>query len=206
MKRRGPVDARVCFVGDSYVVGVGDPACRGWVGRICRASAAPAFRISSYPLGVRAQTSADIRRRWRSEVSLRLDSAPGSALKRVVFSFGVNDTVLRAGRSRVSPLASVANARAILAAARSRYSLLMIGPSPTAEARQNGRIGFLSAEFRNLCAGLKVPYLDVFTPLSRSALWKKDMAAGDGAHPGPRGYALLARLVLRWPAWSLWRR
>jgi lysophospholipase L1-like esterase len=92
----------------------------------------------------------------------------------------------------------------MLEAARSRYPVLMIGPAPTADARQNRRIEFLSAGFARLCARLGVPYLDLFTPLSRSALWKKDVAAEDGCHPSARGYALLARRVLRWPAWNRW--
>jgi acyl-CoA thioesterase I len=33
--------------------------------------------------------------------------------------------------------------------------------------------------------------------------WHAEVMAGDGAHPGPRGYARLAALVLAagWPAW-----
>lgn len=35
--RRVSRDLRICFLGDSFVAGVGDPRCLGWAGRLATA-------------------------------------------------------------------------------------------------------------------------------------------------------------------------
>jgi lysophospholipase L1-like esterase len=75
---------RICFIGDSFVNGTGDPTCLGWTGRICAAASDRGHDLTYYNLGIRRQTSADIQARWQQEVSLRLppatDEAVGHAL------------------------------------------------------------------------------------------------------------------------------
>ena len=63
---------RICFVGDSFVNGTGDPDCLGWAGRVCAAAQHDGHDITYYNLGVRRETTADIRDRWEREVSCRL--------------------------------------------------------------------------------------------------------------------------------------
>lgn len=58
-------DLRVCALGDSFVAGFGDPECRGWLGRVA-ARGAP---MTLYNLGIRRQTSPEIRARWKSEMA-----------------------------------------------------------------------------------------------------------------------------------------
>jgi acyl-CoA thioesterase I len=57
-----------------------------------------------------------------------------------------------------------------------------------------------------VCDTLKIPYLDVFTPLLASAVWLKEVELGDGAHPNAAGYAELAGLVRQWHVWQDWFR
>jgi lysophospholipase L1-like esterase len=64
--------ARICFVGDSFVNGTGDPECLGWTGRICALACQKGHDVTYYNLGVRRETSTDIATRWRDEVSRRL--------------------------------------------------------------------------------------------------------------------------------------
>jgi len=47
-----------------------------------------------------------------------------------------------------------------------------------------------------VCAERGVRYVAVAAALADSAVWIEEQAAGDGAHPGARGYDLLARLLL----------
>lgn len=191
----------ICFVGDSFVNGTGDPECLGWVGRICAAAQQQGHDITCYNLGIRRDTSAAIARRWRNEVLLRL---PPEYEGRLVFSFGVNDTSLEDGSTRVAFDASVENARSILSQARQLCPTLMVGPPPIADEAQNTRIARLSEALGLVCADLAVPYLDVFAPLWQSTTWMSEVAAHDGAHPRSAGYALFVRLVQGWSAWEAW--
>lgn len=65
-------DVRICFVGDSFVNGTGDPDYLGWTGRICVRTRQEGHDITYYNLGVRRETSIDIAARWQEEVSRRL--------------------------------------------------------------------------------------------------------------------------------------
>ena len=92
-------DHRVCFIGDSFVQGTGDPERLGWTGRVLRT---PAWReVTGYNLGVRRDTSADIARRWQAECAARLPYGIDSA--GVVFHFGTNDTTVENGALRHLP-------------------------------------------------------------------------------------------------------
>ncbi len=154
---------RICFIGDSFVNGTGDPTCLGWTGRICAAAIARGHDVTHYNLGIRRQTSTDIQARWQEEVSLRLPPTPEKQADkqakrqpekqgerqpekqaerqpdqqpgegRLVFSFGVNDTYLEPGGRRLSLQNSLDQARQILETARSRYPTLMVGPPPVGE-------------------------------------------------------------------------
>ncbi|HET6502949.1 MAG TPA: GDSL-type esterase/lipase family protein [Amycolatopsis sp.] len=93
-------DLRVCFVGDSFVAGVGDPGHQGWVGRIAARTEHTGRPLTTYNLGVRRDTSANVLARWHVECAPRL---PAGCAAMIVLSFGVNDTMLEDGRPRVAP-------------------------------------------------------------------------------------------------------
>jgi lysophospholipase L1-like esterase len=192
---------RICFVGDSFVNGTGDPECLGWTGRICAAARKQGCDLTSYNLGIRRETSGDILARWLDEVSRRL---PAEYESRVVFSFGVNDTTIENRQIRVDLDNSLKNTYQILTTAKQLFSVLMISPLPIGDREQNDRTAKLSEGLAEICRQLNVPYLNVFTPLQASTIWMSEVAANDGAHPGAAGYAELAKLVQNWPAWLSW--
>nr|WP_290227257.1 GDSL-type esterase/lipase family protein [Trichocoleus desertorum] len=196
-----PSDIRICFVGDSFVNGTGDPHCLGWTGRVCATVAHQGYNVTYYNLGIRRETSEDIRDRWQQEVERRL---PVSCDRRVVFSFGVNDTTLENGKPRVDPSHSIKNAREILTEAQRSLPVLMVGPAPVADAEQNQRICDLSVRLAELCQELEVPFLEIAGLLQASAVWIPEAIANDGAHPGAAGYGELAELVQGWSAWRGW--
>jgi acyl-CoA thioesterase I len=186
-------DRRVCFIGDSYVAGVGDPEHRGWVGRVVAGSP-----VTAYNLGVRRDTSEDVRKRLPAETGVRWVAGCDN---RLVVSFGVNDTTEVDGAVRIAPERSVANLRGIADdMAAQGVPLLVIGPAPVADAEQNDRIEELDALFDEAV----FPYASVFGALAVERDWMRAVTLGDGAHPGAEGYALLAELVL--PAWEHWLR
>jgi lysophospholipase L1-like esterase len=192
---------RICFVGDSFVNGTGDPEYLGWTGRICRAARRKGLDITYYNLGIRRNTSADIALRWLEEVSRRL---PEECNGRVVFSFGVNDTTIEEGKTRINFQNSIENTSKILTEANPLFPVLMVSPPPVPDIEQNIRVAELSRQFDSVCRQLGVPYLDVFNPLQASTVWLKEAAANDGYHPGLAGYSELAKLVERWCSWLSW--
>lgn len=193
-------DRRICFVGDSFVQGTGDPECLGWAGRVCARAARAGRNLTYYNLGVRGDTSADIHRRWRDEVLRRL---PAEVEGRMVLSFGTNDTTVQAGGVRVLLEDSLGYARAILDGAKP-WRPLLVGPPYLGEPVQALRLRALSAGLALLCEELGVPFIEVFETLARSARWCADVAAHDGMHPRAEGYEVLAELVAASPAWRAW--
>ncbi|HEX7008089.1 MAG TPA: GDSL-type esterase/lipase family protein [Alphaproteobacteria bacterium] len=190
---------RLPVFGDSFVNGTGDPERLGWVGR----ATAGARDIAVYNLGIRGDTSADIRARWRAEAERRL---AGRDDGRLIFAFGVNDCCPdEAGRERrVARSATLENAAAILREATLHWPVLMVGPPPIADGAVNARVAELDGALQDVAARHGVPYCAVFGALSADEAWMTDIAGWDGAHPGARSYAALARLVLAWPVWRAW--
>ncbi|OUL36630.1 lipase [Nostoc sp. T09] len=197
-------DLRICFVGDSFVNGTGDPEYLGWTGRICINANKKGYDITYYNLGVRRDTSTDIAKRWLQEVSVRL---PKNSYGRVVFSFGLNDTTVENGKTRVDLIDSIRNARKILTEAKQLYPVLMIGPAPYAEQedpQRKKRISDLSKQFALVCHELNVPYLDIFSILEKSTIWRDEAIGNDGVHPNAGGYAEFAQILENWDAWLSW--
>jgi lysophospholipase L1-like esterase len=194
-------DIRICFLGDSFTQGTGDDECLGWPGRVCASARKRGHDVTAYNLGIRRETTDDIRARWRAEVTPRLVAGIDG---RIVFSFGANDATLEDGRWRVPPDLSVENARAMLSRAKLSYQILVVGPPPAPEADRTERHAELAARYARVCQGLDVPFLDVLAPLKSVAAWHDEAVAGDGIHPGAGGYAARASLVEAWPAWRAW--
>ncbi|MFB9376440.1 GDSL-type esterase/lipase family protein [Kineococcus gynurae] len=195
----GP-DVRVCAVGDSFVAGVGDPEHLGWFGRLAAGAHAAGRPSTTYPLGVRRDTSADVLARWRAECVARL---PAGVRGGVVVSFGVNDTtaVPTAAGVRVPPARSAANLDALLREADGLgWAVLVAGPPAVAEEAHNDRTAVLDAAFAQVCATHGVPYAAVLDALRVDPVWRAEVAADDGAHPRAAGYARLAGLLA--PAWT----
>ncbi|MBW4636897.1 MAG: lipase [Gloeocapsa sp. UFS-A4-WI-NPMV-4B04] len=194
-------EVRICFVGESFVNGTGDPECLGWAGRICINANRKGYDITYYNLGVRRETSSELKNRWLREVSYRL---PKEYDGRVVFSFGTNDTTIENGKTRIEVKDSIANARSILSDAKKLYPILMVSPPQIADNEQNRRIVDLSEQFGLLCQELDVPYLNVFPVLEKSRIWMNEVRGYDGAHPRAAGYREFAEIVQNWEAWLNW--
>ncbi|EDX87281.1 GDSL-like lipase/acylhydrolase, putative [Synechococcus sp. PCC 7335] len=194
-------DIRICFFGDSFVAGTGDPTYLGWVGRACAAMTSPHYNLTVYNLGIRGNTSEQIEVRWLAEAAKRF---PSETDNRVVFSFGTNDNRVENGIRFVEEKDSVLCARRILTQAKAMFPSLLIGPPPVADENMNYRAKTVSANYSDLCAELDVPYLDVYQPLHKNALWMQEVAAVDGAHPGASGYLALSQLITQWSAWQSW--
>ena len=186
-------DVRLCFVGDSFVNGTNDPEYLGWTGRLSILARQRGNMLTCYNLGVRRDTSSAIAARWEPETERRL---PDSCTPYVVFSYGVNDTMIEEGCIRIPEPVTIENTRQILRTARQRgYRVALIGPPPIADTEQNLRTGHLSAALARVAESEGVPFLSVFDALIADPVWMAEVAAGDCAHPGALGYVKLAALV-----------
>ena len=191
-------DIRICFVGDSYVQGTGDPEYLGWAGRLCVRARRAGHNLTGYNLGVRRETSADIARRWLGECAPRL---PETTENHVVFSFGLNDVTIENGAPRVAEGETLANLRAMLVAAKPRYRTLVIGPVAVPDVERNAPLLRLSDGMAKVAAGLGIPYLPLFPHFVDDAQWLEEARQNDGAHPRAAGYAKIAALIEAWPPW-----
>lgn len=185
-------DIRLCFVGDSFVAGVGDETMLGWAGRLCADIDQTCLKITYYNLGVCRNTSSDILNRWEAECAARF---PDRSDARIVFSCGVNDSVIEGGKQRVEIDESCANVRSFLMTAKQKYRVLLVGPPPVDNAEQNVRIGDLSAAFGYEAAILGAPYIELFPTLIDNEDYIKEISRRDGAHPGSAGYAKMAKII-----------
>ncbi len=191
-------DVRICYIGDSFINGTGDPEKLGWTGRLSAKSQNNEIDITHYNLGIRRETSADILKRWEAECQARL---PEISENKVIFSFGVNDTVIENGQKRVSLKDSISNAKNMLSMASKKYDVIMIGMPPINDDEQNKIIKELDETYQTLCNKLNIPYLSIYERLINDKIWQDEVSSNDGAHPRDRGYELLANYIKGWSSW-----
>lgn len=192
----GPRDIGLCFVGDGFVAGYGDPKALGWVSRVVGRTDARDATLTSYNLGVRGSSSSDVMNRWRVECPPRW---AGRSERRLVVSVGAEDVAqgLTTARSRLN-LANILDEASSLGIAA-----FVVGPTPTLDSEVNERLGVLADAQSDVCQRRSVPFVDCFSPLAGHDQWQSDLAAGDAVHPGQAGYGLIAWLVLNggWHGW-----
>ncbi|MGB5952802.1 MAG: GDSL-type esterase/lipase family protein [Ornithinimicrobium sp.] len=192
----GPRDIGMCFVGDGFVAGYGDPKALGWVSRVVGRTKTHGADLSAYNLGVRGDSSAEVMHRWRSECGPRW---AGRAERRLIVGVGARDvpTGVSTARSRLN-LANVLDE-----AATSGIATFVVGPAPSLDSDLNVRIQTLAAAQADVCQRRGVPFVDCYAPLVEHDQWLSDLSAGDGTHPGQAGYGLIAWLVLHY-GWHRW--
>ncbi len=183
-------DLRVCFVGDSFVAGIGDSSALGWVGRVTIAAFARGLPLTAYNLGVRRDTSVLISERIADEVRPRLAPAGDP---RVILSFGVNDTVVEGSGPRTTTVDT------LVAFERIRNTidadLLLVGPTAVDDDRQNERIELLSSTLRATSVDAGIPFVDTFSATVADEVWRREVREGDSFHPDAAGYSVLAGVV-----------
>lgn len=193
-------DIRVCFIGDSFVQGIGDPEHRGWAGRVLEATGRD---LTGFNLGVRRNTSEDVLRRCWAEVGARVLAG---ADNRLVVSFGSNDMVEEDGAVRLEAARCLDNLAAILDGGERRaIPVLVVGPPPVVDAGDGHlrRTLELAGGMEAVCRARRVPFVPTTRALADDPVWTAEASAGDGAHPGAGGYRSLAGLVLAGP-WHAW--
>jgi acyl-CoA thioesterase I len=207
-------ELRICFIGDSLVLGTGDEEFLGWPGRVIQRELQAGHDLTLYNTGIRGDTTTMIEARWRAEAKARLPTENPCAL---VFSFGCNDMAMADGVLRNSPEDAVASATRMISEAKEWLPTLWVGPPPVNDddmpfSSAPGRERYLSSSrnaqlsdmFEKVADELGVPYLDLFTPLSADPYWENYYNSGDGVHPKGSGYAAIAEHIIGWDGWRAW--
>jgi acyl-CoA thioesterase I len=197
-------DRCALFFGDSFVNGAGDETVLGWPGRLVAAAWDAGLPLTSYNLGVRGESTADVARRFRVEATPRL--IPG-ADNRVVFAVGANDPTLdEAGRRRIAEDESVRLMSVMLDDCEELgATALVLSPGPSGIPEHDERSRALGDRFKEVSAERGLAYIPVLDDLLCSEAWSATAQANDGLHPSAAGYAVLADLVLE-AGWLEWLR
>ena len=192
-----PRDLPVCVIGDSFVAGYGDDTGRGWTPLLVEAAAGEGLHLHVTNAGIGGDTSEMILARW-DEVDRRRTSMPGTA---VIAEFGVNDVMHIDGVERVAEAATLAALRGMIERGP-EGRLLVIGPPPVAWDEVNERTTARADAIAAVCAEAGVPFVPTFDALRPGGAWMREVEAGDGAHPGPAGYAqFMDRIARPVPDW-----
>ncbi len=193
---------RICFFGDSFTLGTGDDECLGWVGRLSKHARSKHSDLTTYNLGIRRDTSREVRARWQSEAAVRLANTVDP---RVVFAFGNNDAADGVESNARVPLEeTLENAEDTLSRAANWLPSLMISPIPqTGSIITDNRIDGICSSLEKLCQRLEVPFLDLReAPREIWQIWRTEAEKGDGAHPNTGGYQALAQHICHSPEWN----
>jgi acyl-CoA thioesterase-1 len=186
-------DVRACVLGDSFVLGYGDPTGRGWPGRVLESACAEGADLTLYNLGVRRETGPEVAARW-PEVGPRLRRGDRGA---VIVAFGSNDIDLG-----VSPDDTVAAMQTILGhAGASGYAAFAVSPPVFSDEPEfDAKAASLTADMARAC---DAPFLNLRMAVPDWSVWWSEAAAGDGAHPNG-AYDLIAQAVAAWRPWREW--
>lgn len=185
-----PRDLPVCIIGDSFVAGYGDDTGRGWTAHLIEAGPAAGVHIHAAVAGIGGDTSEMILARW-DEVDRRRAAFPTTA---VIAEFGVNDVMEHEGALRVDEAGTVSALRGMIdRAPEGRF--LVVGPPPVVWDEVNERIAARAETMAQVCDEAGVPFVPTFDVLLAGGQWMREVAAGDGAHPGPGGYEQFGQVI-----------
>jgi acyl-CoA thioesterase-1 len=193
----GP-DIRVCFLGDSFTLGQGDDTGLGWVGRVHAAERGRGIDLTSYNLGVRGQTGAEIAARAPAEIVQRI--AERGDRQGVVVSFGANDIRL----DRPIEESAEALAQVLRWTAGQGWRAFVMGCPHAAEPELDLLRARLNLHLEETARRLSAPFLDIRERLSDWSPWHREAMEGDGAHPGAQGYGAVAAVFEAWQPWRAW--
>jgi acyl-CoA thioesterase-1 len=206
---------RVGFIGDSITHGTGDETLLGWPTRVGQAARRDGFDVVVYNMGIRADTSELVARRWEAECDARL---PEPYKRATVFAVGINDSAHEKSRdrdgARVELDRSIDLILGMIKAARRFGPSLWVGPTPVIESMMplspykglsyrfaNDAIARHNDAYAARAKAEGIPYLDLLTPLAADPRWEASLRTTDGLHPSSSGYELMAALFGAWPAW-----
>lgn len=191
-------DFRVCFLGDSFTLGTGDDDGLGWAGRVHASERGRGIDLTSYNLGVRGQTGAEIATRAPREAGERL--AGKGDRRAVAIAFGSNDIY----QDRPVEESCAALERIVRWAVGEGHAVFVMGAPHAAEPELDALRALRNVNMEETARRLGAPFLDVRERLADWTAWHRGAMEGDGVHPGAEGYAAVAAVFAQWLPWRQW--
>ena len=209
-----PIPRKLIVLGDSGVVGWGDPEEGGWCERLRRHWMGLPQGPVLYPLGVRGDGLERVAARLQQEVSCR------GELRRqlpqgILLAVGLNDTARVGrpdGRPQLDADAFLFGVQQLLQQAKALAPVLVLGLTPVDEAvmpyadvlwyhlEQVRRYEGLLEE---ACLEADVPFLPLLEGLLQDPNWLHWLSS-DGLHLNSEGHRQVYERVRHWPALLQW--
>lgn len=208
------IPRKLIVLGDSGVVGWGDPEEGGWCERLRRHWMGLPQGPVLYPLGVRGDGLERVAARLQREVSCR------GELRRqlpqgILLAVGLNDSA-RIGRSdgrhQLDPEGFLFGLQQLLGQARQLAPVLVLGLTPVDEAVMPYAdvlwyglepLRRYEALLEEACLEADVPFLPLLESLMADPAWLQWLSS-DGIHLNSEGHRQVYNRVLRWPALLHW--
>ena len=208
------IPPKLIVLGDSGVLGWGDPEEGGWCERLRRHWMGLPQGPVLYPLGVRGDGLERVAARLQAEVSCR------GELRRqrpqgILLAVGLNDTA-RVGRSdgrpQLDPEAFLFGLQQLLHQAQQLAPVLVLGLSPVDEAVMPyadvlwyglEQVRRYEALLEEACLEADVPFLPLLESLLADPAWLQWLSP-DGLHLNSEGHRQVFERVKRWPALLRW--
>ncbi|MEY3750066.1 MAG: hypothetical protein RLZZ186_485 [Cyanobacteriota bacterium] len=208
------IPRKLIVLGDSGVVGWGDPEEGGWCERLRRHWMGLPDGPVLYPLGVRGDGLERVAARLQSEVSCR------GELRRqlpqgILLAVGLNDTARigrRDGRQQLDPEAFLFGLQQLLHQARQLAPVLVLGLTPVDEAvmpyadvlwYQLEQVRRYEALLEEACLEADVPFLPLLESLLADPAWLQWLSP-DGIHLNSEGHRQVYERVRRWSGLLSW--
>jgi lysophospholipase L1-like esterase len=208
------IPRKLIVLGDSGVVGWGDPEEGGWCERLRRHWMGLPDGPVLYPLGVRGDGLERVAARLQSEVSCR------GELRRqlpqgILLAVGLNDTARigrRDGRQQLDPEAFLFGLQQLLHQARQLAPVLVLGLTPVDEAvmpyadvlwYQIEQVRRYEALLEEACLEADVPFLPLLESLLADPAWLQWLSP-DGIHLNSEGHRQVYERVRRWSGLLSW--
>ena len=209
-----PIPNKLIVLGDSGVLGWGDPEEGGWCERLRRHWMGLPQGPVLYPLGVRGDGLERVAARLQAEVNCR------GELRRqrpqgILLAVGLNDTA-RVGRSDGRPQldqeAFLFGLKQLLHQAQQLAPVLVLGLTPVDEAvmpyadvlwYQLEQVRRYEALLEEACLEADLPFLPLLESLLADPAWLQWLSP-DGIHLNSEGHRQVYERVQRWPALLRW--
>ena len=198
----------ICVFGDSIAYGAWDHE-GGWVSRLRKHLDEKTLKEEDtyyeiYNLGVSGDTTADLLKRFDSEISARKDEIEGPEGLVILFAIGINDPGMLHAQNPVSQRTFEKNIETLIKKARVfTRKIVFLGGQPVDETKthpvywnkemhyDNKSIQRDNLIIRRACAKNNAPFVDLYGPFGKE--YQKLLE--DGVHPNDRGHDKIYKAV-----------
>ncbi len=194
----------LCFIGTTLTSGIGDRDALGWCGRLNRQLMRERKTVMHFNAGVPNQTLPELSKRAERDCRMRLEAVEDAM---IFFEPGHDDlAILSNSKRRTDATTFEAHLAMTLEQLAAIAPTVLVGPTPVIESEtshpcptngemvrySNTGIAAVSRRMATLCEGSGIPFLDLYTPLSKVPAYAASIEEANGVCPSSNGHKLIA--------------